>query len=899
MSIYGSLFSAVSGIQAQGVAIGIISDNISNINTVGYKASSQQFGTLVTNANTSSSYSPGGVRAQSRQLVSQQGLVQTTSSALDIAIQGNGQFVVTDGLDEGASVLFSRAGNFSTDSQGNFLNAAGYFLQAWPLDGDGNIPTNSTSTGTLETVNIGEAFGEAAATTRVEYQGNLDATSDTLSGSGQVSQPGADGVNVENQGVTGTSIIVPNGNLGLNDGTVSGAAAELAAELAAQTDGDASIAAGGNIATAAAAAIAAGAAVAEVTAIAGATATVTAAGNAAIVASAATATAAGAAANTAAGNAAQVAGDADVLAGGTNTTAANAARDAAILAPEVAAISGAAAAIITAADAARDASILAGDTPAQTVTAVVAASRTAADTAVAAGTTVAAVVAAMGDSADVTVRAGTSDYDGDSLRITTNTNFSDDFVYGGFTESSNIGGGLLGASTSTQPFNGAGLVATGDEFSIVVNNDTANPKTFTYVPSAPVASNGEFNSLQTLAEAINSSSGINARIAEVNGGEVRLYVSASDARQQVAFSSASGATADFPTALGLTDIPATSANRWNTMEGLAELANNETQGRLKAEVTGSSSTNARLNLFNADPLSTIQFSNVDSDTDSAAIGDFLAEFDISGTEQLASYNAVAGSDALSISSGNIEADFTRTFSVFDSLGQEHELNIGFVKVGVNSWRAELYASDPDDIETTVVGGDPQDRFIASTGITFDGSGNLDALSADWLDADNAPLVRWTSGADPSTILVDLGTVGTKTGIAQSGGLETSNVTQNGAAVGLLSSVSIDEEGFVVANFNNGQSKKLYKIPIATFSNYDGLQSRNGNVFIQTLASGDVNLAEAGDSGAGTITPQALETSNAELSEELTDMIVAQRAYQASAKVITTADELLEELNRIT
>jgi len=179
MSIYGSLYSAVSGIRAQGVAIGIISDNISNVNTVGYKAGSQYFSTLVTNSGSSSSYSPGGVRAQNRQLISQQGLVQTTSAPLDIAIQGNGMFVVssgTEGISGGDSILYTRAGKFGTDSQGNFINSAGYYLQAWPLDSNGNIPSNSSSLGTLQTVNIGEAFGEAAATTTVNLKVNLNAT---------------------------------------------------------------------------------------------------------------------------------------------------------------------------------------------------------------------------------------------------------------------------------------------------------------------------------------------------------------------------------------------------------------------------------------------------------------------------------------------------------------------------------------------------------------------------------------------------------------------------------------------------------------------------------------------------------------------------------------------------
>lgn len=312
----------------------------------------------------------------------------------------------------------------------------------------------------------------------------------------------------------------------------------------------------------------------------------------------------------------------------------------------------------------------------------------------------------------------------------------------------------------------------------------------------------------------------------------------------------------------------------------------------------SSSTNARINIYNSNPLSEIQFANVDDDTDTAALGDFLTEFQISGTEQVASYNAVAGSDALSMSAGVITPDFERTFSVFDSLGQEHEIRVGFVKVGTNSWRAEIYATNADEIVSTVTGaGAVGDRFIAAASVTFDGSGNLSSLSPNWLSS--PPSVRWTSGASTSEIAFDLGTAGLKDGMSQSSGLYTSNVTQNGAAVGLLDTVSIDDDGFVVANFNNGQSKKLYKIPLATFSNYEGMQSRNGNVFIQTLASGDVNLAESGSGGAGSITPESLETSNSELSEELTDMIVAQRAYQASAKVITTADELLDELNRIT
>lgn len=709
MSLYGSLFSSVSGIQAQGTAIGIISDNISNINTVGYKAGSQYFGTLVTNSAGSVAYSPGGVRAQNRQLISQQGLVQTTNSSLDVAISGNGMFVVKEGTDATDDILYTRAGSFRTDSSGNFVNASGLFLQAWTLDSNGDIPANSSSLDTLTTVNIGEAFGDAAATTRVETSINLDASQETLLGNGQTGAPGADTAATENTGLRADDIVVYNNNMDHED----------------SADGEPFL--------------------------------------------------------------------------------------------------------------------------------------------------------------------------GDILRVTTDGTFQDDFVYGGFEDSADITGTILGASSSNQPFNGAG-VASGDAFTIVVNGDTANPYTFTYVPSSPQVSNGEFNSLDSLANAIDAIGVLNARVA-TTGGATRLFVSAADARQAVTFAQVAGSTADFPTSLALADITATSNLRWNTMEGLGDLVNQETSDRLVATVNNPTSTNATISINNANPLTTIQFASVD-DGEAEVGNSILDEFGFSGTAQASAYNAVAGSTASSMAAGTITPHFERAITIFDSLGDPHDVRVGFVKVANNTWSAEVYAADANDIISSVTGGDINDRFIAATTVTFNGDGSLLTLSTDW--SASPFTIDWNNGANSSSIEFDLGTLGDSDGLRQFAGLyNVANISQNGAAVGLLDSVSIDEEGFIVANFNNGQSKALYKIPIATFSNIDGLQTRNGNAFIQTIGSGDANLAEAGTEGAGSISPSSLETANSDLSEELTDMIVAQRAYQASAKVITTADELLEELNRVT
>ena len=140
MSLYGALYAGVAGLQAQSNKLGIISDNIANVNTTGYKEGSATFETLVTTSNNATAYSPGGVLSGNQQLVSTQGLLQTTSSPTDIAITGSGLFVVNQAPDDSGQVLYTRSGSFTQDANGNFVNTSGYFLQAWPLDSSGQLP---------------------------------------------------------------------------------------------------------------------------------------------------------------------------------------------------------------------------------------------------------------------------------------------------------------------------------------------------------------------------------------------------------------------------------------------------------------------------------------------------------------------------------------------------------------------------------------------------------------------------------------------------------------------------------------------------------------------------------------------------------------------------------------
>ncbi|MCC2662522.1 MAG: flgE, partial [Geminicoccaceae bacterium] len=145
----------------------------------------------------------------------------------------------------------------------------------------------------------------------------------------------------------------------------------------------------------------------------------------------------------------------------------------------------------------------------------------------------------------------------------------------------------------------------------------------------------------------------------------------------------------------------------------------------------------------------------------------------------------------------------------------------------------------------------------------------------------------------------LGTIDSASGLSQfASDYNVAFVIQNGAEVGDLNGVTIDDEGFVIATFTNGATQKIYKLPLATFANPLALDPRTGNVFVQTAASGEFNLRSAGEGGAGVVSPSALEAANVDLADEFTKMIVTQRAYSANARIITTADEMLDELIRI-
>lgn len=183
MSLTGALSSAISALSAQSQSLSMISDNIANTSTTGYKTTSAMFDDLVTASNNATSYASGGVTVSGRANITQQGLLAATSSATDVAIQGSGFFVVTSAT-SGGITSYTRNGAFTTDNAG-YLENNGSYLEGWRTDSDGNVVGNESASN-LEAINTQVASTSGSATTKTTIAANLPsdaATGDTYTSS--------------------------------------------------------------------------------------------------------------------------------------------------------------------------------------------------------------------------------------------------------------------------------------------------------------------------------------------------------------------------------------------------------------------------------------------------------------------------------------------------------------------------------------------------------------------------------------------------------------------------------------------------------------------------------------------------------------------------------------------
>jgi len=251
--------------------------------------------------------------------------------------------------------------------------------------------------------------------------------------------------------------------------------------------------------------------------------------------------------------------------------------------------------------------------------------------------------------------------------------------------------------------------------------------------------------------------------------------------------------------------------------------------------------------------------------------------------------------------GAVTPDFQTTVNVYDSQGGTQPLQISYVKTDANTWSYEIaYTGN----QANITDGNGNDlNPIAYGNVTFDSNGNLVNVAPS--GNANSPAsgtfdltIPWqpSSGLQSQTISFDMGTVGQSNGTSQFAAASVLSGSQvDGAAFGNVTGVTVAADGTVNAQYSNGLTQPVFRIPLATFANPDGLSLVAGNAYAQSAASGTPVVNDAGIGASGTIQGYALEGSTVDLATEFTNMITTQQAYSASARVVSTASQMLDEL----
>jgi len=263
------------------------------------------------------------------------------------------------------------------------------------------------------------------------------------------------------------------------------------------------------------------------------------------------------------------------------------------------------------------------------------------------------------------------------------------------------------------------------------------------------------------------------------------------------------------------------------------------------------------------------------------------------------------------------SNFSTSMTVFDSLGNSHLLTTYFTKIGANSWNYNTVAGIADVVTANY---DPS-NIDASLGIVRVGSGTLTFGTDGTLDREST-VIRYdtgtatgTSGTVPGELQIDFvgatpdqlialnfgSSVTTDGGSGLDGTTQFGSTsalvqqTQDGFAAGSLQAFSVDANGIINGRFSNGQLRALAQVVLARFPDPIGLTRTGKNTFAQSGNSGQPVTGTPDSAGLGRVLSNSLELSNVDLGESFIDMIAAQRGFQANSRVITTSDEILQEL----
>jgi len=809
MSLYGALFSGVSGLTAQSSAMGAISDNITNVSTIGYKGTTVNFQTLVTKQTSSTFYSAGGVQSKPRQQTDVQGLLQASTSSTDISMSGGGFFVVNQANVPGVTdpYLYTRAGSFIQDDQGYLKNSQGYYLQGWPTDAGGVVvPANSSltvtnqniiSTDYLESINLNRVGGTASATTTVAVGANLPA-SDTAGTTHKTDVQYFDSLGNANN----LSIVYTKSTVGNQwDATIAPPPGTAVATL---------------YDTSTTALVHDSQGLIEFTAIPAATSSIT-----------------------------------------INSTTYT---------------------FTTAATSGTNISTAVGQTLSNVVANLVAAVKANDPT---------FAVPTSGESSRIAVKSGVStalEFNESGVApITVNLNSTLSSTGTAVTNQT----GTFTVQQVNNAYSDFTLLKWPSVASIPTNGDTIaiNGKTYTFnIAGAATPLGGDVTpQIKTATAQVDTctfsgtvDTGDQYSISVDGNPAVTYTVQASDtsladiATGMAAAFNANAASANVATATVVGNavvLTATEQQRGRALTTvLAEVADPGTDTAFAAVTTTANAVPSAI----------------------ATVAQLIAAIEVS----------VEGNDSVLATTGNRVRSLAVGGATVDTLYIETVPGVtnNIVTSGI-----------------TVAGDVPTDgggtAYTSSTipvataaSIIFNADGLPSAFNVGAVEilnyADGANNMSDATG-EGKRIALDFGTVLEANGLTQFGAEFTpAFITQNGSKFGTFAGVTIGNDGLVTALFDNGETRKIFKIPVATFVNPNQLDSQSGNVWSATQNSGDYTLRVADTGPAGQVIQGALESSTVDIGAEFTNMIVVQRAYSASTKIISTADQMLETLMNV-
>lgn len=741
MSLFGAMQSGISGLAAQSTSMGAISDNISNVNTIGYKNNNTAFKTLVTAQTSTNYYSPGGVQPVAKQTINAQGLLASNSSSTALAVSGNGFFVVNSSANPGANDVwaYTRAGDFDVDDSGYLKNSAGYYIQGWSLlPWDGNeaatvvninginymkayydstgktvyINDNIVDSRNLQPVNLSTIGGSASPTQQIKYGANLpsgdpifDPTNETAGGRHSVSALIYDSLgNASNLNLTYTK--ESSNSWGMSTSIPSGAAS------------------------------------------------VTLTGN----------------------------------------------RE-------------------NAADSSKDVYYAAGQLEFSSIPS-----------------------------------------NGSTISITdqqTGQTFNFEFLR---TPGATAQPGNIGVDIST------GVVSVGDFTAKFLEVIQAN------MPGA---------------NRFSDENGTISIVQSVGGGALDIDCSKTLACLQSAVNpNESGVATGQFTIQAIDDELKNTATISFTEDDSAQYLN-KTFSVGGVTFTFTQNGTAANEIALDDAVVNGEFSPV-------KLAELVANkirAQITEPERV----TASGTSIQFIPSStgpDLALDFTNLGDVAKGTGRNGDAS-KFVDLTKNA----VTLQNSFKVNNTEV-----EAGSMVPGIKFNADGTpkytyVGEMEIEW--ANGAQNMNGDYGQGTPISLIQ-GNPGTNDGLTSlSGNFTTNYIKQDGATFGSFAGVSVNEQGVVTALYDNGETRPIAILPLATFSNANGMNALSGNVWIETDYSGQALLKMASSDGAGEIKSNSLEQSNVDLATEFSNMIITQRAYSAATKIITTADEMLDELTRMT